>query len=196
MMSHHKAFEGRVTHRMPRAGGAWVRGPGAWMAVFGLLALSVSAGAVAAPTTDAVKVYEWREANGVVSYSQTPPPAGTPGVSSLEVDTRHFTPAQAAAIKSYLAGLDAKQNAESQHFRQQVDAADQAVATALRNLTSAEAAFSQGRAPLPGERVGNVGGGSRLRPEYFARQKALEGAVEHARESLAAAYRQRNQVLP
>jgi hypothetical protein len=165
----------------------WVRGHCAHAALLCLLVLLASGGAVAASASDAVKVYEWREANGVASYSQAPPPAGTPGVTSLEVDTRHFTPAQAAAIKSYLAGLDAAQIADAERYRQQVDAA------ALQELTNAEAAFSQGRAPQPGDRVGNAGGGSRLRPEYFARQKALEHAVERARANLATAYRMRDQ---
>jgi hypothetical protein len=171
----------------------WVRGHCAHAALLCLLVLLASGGAVAASASDAVKVYEWREANGVASYSQAPPPAGTPGVTSLEVDTRHFTPAQAAAIKSYLAGLDAAQIADAERYRQQVDAADQVVAAALQELTNAEAAFSQGRAPQPGDRVGNAGGGSRLRPEYFARQKALEHAVERARANLATAYRMRDQ---
>jgi hypothetical protein len=171
----------------------WVRGHGAHAALLCLLVLLASGGAVASPASDAVKVYEWREANGVASYSQAPPPAGTPGVRSLEVDTRRFTPAQAAAIKSYLAGLDAAKSAEAEGYRHQVDAADQAVATALRNLGSAEAAFSQGRVPLQGDRVGNAGGGSRLRPEYFSRQKVLEHAVERARANLATAYRMRDQ---
>jgi hypothetical protein len=193
MVYHQQAFEERVTRRIRQTSGSWVRGAGVWVAVLGLLVLSASAGTAATPTTGAVKVYEWREANGVVSYSQAPPPAGTQGVTSLEVDTRHFTPAQAAAIKSYLGGLDATQSAEAERHRQQVDNADQAVATALQELTNAEAAFSQGRVPQPGDRVGNAGGGSRLRPEYFARQKALEHAVERARANLATAYRMRDQ---
>ena len=45
----------------------------------------------------------------------------------------------------------------------------------------AEAAREAGKEPLPGERQGLKGGGSRLTDEYHARQKALEDAVESAR---------------
>ena len=41
-----------------------------------------------------------------------------------------------------------------------------------------------GAEPLPGERVGNFGGGSRLRPEYFVRQDALDRAVMNAQSRL------------
>lgn len=48
-------------------------------------------------------------------------------------------------------------------------------------LKNAEAAREAGREPLPAERAGNVGGGSRLTEAYFARQKSLEEAVAAAR---------------
>ncbi len=193
MLHDQGALKRHASSRILSTSRLWARDYNAHAALLCLLVLFASGGAVAATVSGAVKVYEWRASNGVVSYSQAPPPAGTPGVTNLEVDTRHFTPAQAAAIKSYLGGLDATQSAEAERHRQLVDTADQAVATALQKLTSAEAAFSQGRAPLQGERVGNAGGGSRLRPEYFARQKALEHAVERARANLATAYRMRDQ---
>jgi hypothetical protein len=48
-------------------------------------------------------------------------------------------------------------------------------------LKNAEAAREAGREPLPDERQGLAGGGSRLTESYFGRQKSLEEAVEAAR---------------
>lgn len=48
-------------------------------------------------------------------------------------------------------------------------------------LQRAEARRDQGAEPTPGERTGNINGGSRLNDNYFARQKALERQVEAAR---------------
>jgi hypothetical protein len=53
---------------------------------------------------------------------------------------------------------------------------------AQQALKQAEAAREAGKEPLPGERLGLKGGGSRLTDEYHARQKALEAAVEAARK--------------
>ena len=49
-------------------------------------------------------------------------------------------------------------------------------------LKNAEAALQAGREPLPGERQGTAGGGTRLTEAYFARQKSLEDAVAAARK--------------
>jgi len=48
--------------------------------------------------------------------------------------------------------------------------------------------------PLPGERLGNVGGRSRLTPDYLRRQRAMAAEVDAARARLDEAYRQRNQL--
>ena len=158
-----------------------------------LLCLGVAPVALAVDTS---RVYEWREANGAVSYSQLAPPAGTPGVRSREIDTRSFTAAQTAAVKAQLAGIDAAELADARRFRQQLSAADKAVAEAVRALDRAEHAFRQGRVPLADERVGNAGGGSRLRPTYFERQKRLELEVEQARARLNDAYGARDGIRP
>jgi hypothetical protein len=56
-------------------------------------------------------------------------------------------------------------------------------------LKNAEAAREAGREPLSSERMGNVGGGSRLTEAYFARQKSLEEAVAAARRRVEEASR-------
>lgn len=145
---------------------------------------------------DETKIFKWHDAKGVTSYSQNPPPPGIRGVTSLEVDTKTLTPAQRAAVKAHLAHIDAAQEADSVRFRGQVATADQTVNRALRSLSQAERAAREGRIPHAGERVGNAGGGSRLRSEYFDRQKRLEDAIQEARVSVDAAYHLRGQIMP
>ena len=141
-------------------------------------------------------VFEWHEPNGVTSYSQAAPPAGTPGVASRAIDTRSLTPAQRAAIRAHLANIDAGQQADSERYRAQLAAADQTVAQAVQSLTAAELAARSGRRPQAGDRVGNAGAGSRLRSDYFDRQKMLEAAVQRARGRVEEAYRRRSAITP
>ena len=145
---------------------------------------------------DETKVFKWRDANGVTSYSQNPPPPGTRGMTSLEIDTKTFTPAQRSAVRAHLARIDAAARADSARFRAEVAAADQTVSRALRSLSQAERAARDGRTPHAGERVGNSGGGSRLRSEYFDRQKHLEDAIRQARVRVDESYRRRSQMMP
>ena len=151
---------------------------------------------VQAAMADQTKVFQWRDAKGATSYSQSPPPPGTPGVTTLEVDTRSFTPAQRAAARAELAHIDAAKQAESARYRAQIASADQAVKRALQSLAQAERAAVDARVPHSGDRIGNANGGSRLRSDYFDRQKRLEDDVANARASLEEAYRRRNQIMP
>ncbi len=160
--------------------------------VVATLCLCIAHAAVA----DETRVYEWRDANGVVSYSQNPPPPGTKGVTSRVIEFRSLTPVQQAAVKARLAGIEAAGQARSKRFRDEVEAADQKVSFALRRLAQAEQAMRNGREPLAGERAGIAGGGSRLRADYFDRQQQLEDAVQKARAQLEEAYRLRASVTP
>ena len=49
-------------------------------------------------------------------------------------------------------------------------------------LKDAENLREQGREPLPGERLGNAAGKSRLTQKYFARQAMLDQELDRARE--------------
>lgn len=163
-----------------------------------LLVLAATVGTCAGQTAVAgeTRVFEWRDAQGVRSYSQKPPPSQTRAVTSFDVETKTLKPAQRAAVRAHLAGLNAAEQADSARFRARVAAADQAVNRALRSLSAAERAASERTAPQAGERVGNAGGGSRLRSEYFDRQKHLEDAVQEARARVDKAYRFRSQIMP
>lgn len=147
--------------------------------------------AAAAETT----VYVWTGKDGVVSYSQNPPPPGQ-AFTTREITTESLTPAQRAAVKSRLARSGAEEAANATRFQKQLAAADQRIVDAVRRLADAERALRIGREPLAGERVGNAKGGSRLREEYFERQKQLEAQVQAARASLEDAYRARSELTP
>lgn len=71
--------------------------------------------------------------------------------------------------------------------RTERESADARVQAAYRALQEAEAARDGGKEPLPSERIGIAGGGSRLNESYDARQRQLEAAVERARRDLEAA---------
>jgi len=61
-------------------------------------------------------------------------------------------------------------------------------ATLERELAVAKRKLELGREPLPGERRGLAGGGSRLTPEYEARIAAMERDVAATEEKLKRAY--------
>ena len=64
------------------------------------------------------------------------------------------------------------------------DAKQRELEAARRQLQEAETALEAGKEPLPGERLGTAGGGSRLTDAYWERQTKLEQAVESARARL------------
>ncbi len=65
------------------------------------------------------------------------------------------------------------------------------VATSERELAVARRMLELGREPLPGERRGLAGGGSRLTPEYESRIAGLERGVAAAEAKLKQAYEAR-----
>jgi hypothetical protein len=75
-----------------------------------------------------------------------------------------------------------------------LDRAYDAVVSAQEALQVAKKRRDNGAAPLPGERVGIADGGSRLRPEYFDRQRKLKRGVNKARKNLDAALERWNAV--
>jgi hypothetical protein len=70
--------------------------------------------------------------------------------------------------------------------------ADDAVRAAERHLAAAKASLDAGEVPLPGERTGLAGGGSRLNEAYWDRQAQLKRAVADAQAQLDRAVAERN----
>jgi uncharacterized protein DUF4124 len=153
----------------------------------GLVALALaSAMASAAAET----VYKYQRPDGTVIYSDAPV-QGAKLIGQFELvpapapaqSTRGEPPRQPAA---------ASQGADSRGAA--LDAADARIKAADLALKDAQERQQQAVEPLPGERLGNVGGGtSRLTEEYFARQRAAAAQVEAARSELEEAYRARNE---
>lgn len=131
-----------------------------------------------ASSASAQTVYKSTLPDGSVIYSEKPQPGAT------RVDTIAPPPA-----KTGVTGLTPEEKARAEreaHQRASNAAAaakvEKGVDDARRALQQAEAARDAGKEPLPNERIGNAGGGSRLNEAYFARQKALEDAVAAARK--------------
>ena len=66
---------------------------------------------------------------------------------------------------------------------------------ATQALAQARTQLETGKEPLPGERTGTAGGGSRLNDSYWARQASNEQAVARAQSRLDAAVAARNRAL-
>ncbi len=76
--------------------------------------------------------------------------------------------------------------------RSKLDEADRKVNDAISKLQHAEAELQSGAEPTGADRIGKVGGGTRLRESYFQRVEKLQRAVDKAKLELEQAYRQRN----
>jgi hypothetical protein len=66
------------------------------------------------------------------------------------------------------------------------------IRNATTALETAKQKLKSGLEPGPGERLGTVGGHTRLSPSYWHRVRELELAVDDARERLDDAYSARN----
>jgi hypothetical protein len=134
-----------------------------------------------ATAASAQPVYKSTMPDGKVVYSEKPQSGAT------RIDKIEPPPA-----KTGVTGLTPEERARAEREAQQraVNAAaaakgEKGAEDARRALQQAEAARDAGKEPLPDERVGIAGGGSRLNEAYFARQKALEDAVIAARKRAA-----------
>lgn len=126
-------------------------------------------------------VYKSTMPDGKIVYGEKPAPGAT------RVDKMEPTPA-----KTGVTGLTPEEKARAEQQAKQRAATAAAAAQSeqrgddlRKQLSQAEAARDAGKEPLPNERQGTVGGGSRLTEAYFARQKALEEAVAAARKRVA-----------
>ena len=143
-----------------------------------VLAALFAAGGAAAQTVykstmpDGKVVYGEKPAAGATKVDKMGPPPAKSGVTAI-------TPEERARAEN-----QQRQRAQAAATAAQ---AQSAADEARKALQQAEAARDAGKEPLPNERQGMAGGGSRLNEAYFARQKALEDAVAAARKRLAEA---------
>lgn len=136
-------------------------------------------------------VYRYTGANGVTVYTQVLPENHPPGeVTTITIKTLPVEQQRAA-----LRMLDAMQRENStgiEKRRSKLADADKKVNDAISKLQHAEAELQSGSEPTGADRIGKVGGGTRLRESYFQRVEKLQHAVDKAKLELEQAYRERN----
>ncbi len=144
----------------------------------------------------AQSIYKVQLPDGSIMFTDTPPPDAKvleerEAKSSPRPAARTATPTSGAARQPMPGPLGEPAPAAVPKVRpidaamQEIDAAERAVQVAKRRL-------ELGREPLPGERLGLAGGGSRLSPEYEARVAGLEREVTDAESRLTKAHAARN----
>jgi hypothetical protein len=101
-------------------------------------------------------------------------------------------PARTATTTTTTSSSGPMMPAPAPRSRAAVESAANNVQNAERELAVAKRALETGREPLPGERLGLKGGGSRLSPEYDERIRTLEQAVAEAETKVKRAYDTRN----
>lgn len=137
-------------------------------------------------------IYRSISPDGEVTYSSQPEPGAH---ESTAIKFESLSPEQRRAgllLRQQEKGLSAEVNAQLQSRESEWRRVDQEIVSAQKALADAESALQKGRTPLPGERRGNVGGGSRLTEAYFQRLRMLETQVVQAKKRLDRAYGARN----
>lgn len=138
------------------------------------------------------EVYKYRMPDGSVAYTHE---VSTKG--KLE-DVIGAPPPDSAQIEQALRAKR-KREEDKANLLASKNVADLSAAVAeIRNATmaleTAKQKLKAGLAPEPGERIGIVGGHTRLSPAYWRRVRALELPVDDARERLDDAYSARNAI--
>ncbi len=127
--------------------------------------------------------------DGSVTYAAQP----VPGATKIErIDVQTLSPEQRRAAHRLLQMDQATIRQGDAILQREWTKVDNEITHAQKALAGAEQALRNGRTPLPGERLGMRGGGSRLDARYFARIQRLEDAVNAARKRLDKAYQARN----
>lgn len=142
---------------------------------------------VLAPPASA-EIYRWTDADGRVHYGDRRAAPAAQG--EARPDLAHAAePASPPAIES--------PSAVRERVRARLAALEQAHSDIVKAQNALRQALEQrerGLEPLPGERLGMAGAGSRLAPAYFERQARLEEEVRRARAQLDAAHAARNEL--
>jgi len=145
------------------------------------LSIAALAVFVACPAAaQAVKKYVTPE--GKVIYSDQPVPGAREAgevapprpVSPEEKEAARRTAERDAAAVQTLERKDGEAGGPQRAQIQDLEA----------KLELARKQLADGKEPLPGERTGTAGGGSRLNDQYWARQKSNEEAVAKAQKAL------------
>jgi hypothetical protein len=147
-------------------------------------------------------IYKVQLEDGSILFTDSPPPGSkvleereskgpTRAAPPRSVAGPVTTP-QSAAATAGAAGIPRGATVTPLKGPANLDAAMAEVSAAERDLAVMRRKLELGREPLPGERLGLKGGGTRLSPEYEARVGELEREVSAAEARLKRAYEARN----
>lgn len=140
-----------------------------------------------APIAIAGSIYKSVMPDGRVMYGEKPQPgASSVKKSKVDISDTGVKPASKTEIESI--------NRRAQKRSQLLDKTLETVQAAEDDLRKAEIDREAGIEPLPGERLGIVGRGTRLSEAYWRRQQILEERVETARQLLKKARQGYNEV--
>ncbi len=129
------------------------------------------------PDVMAESIYKSVMPDGRVMYGQQPQPgARTVKKSTVDISNTGVKPISKAEIESI--------KRRAQERSRVLDETLKSVQTAEADLRVAEIDREAGIEPLPGERLGIVGRGTRLSEAYWRRQQILEEHVEASRQLL------------
>lgn len=137
-------------------------------------------------------IYKVRYADGRIGFTDSPPRDATILERRDVSGNANVVPAAAPRANDAERAVASPSAAASGAAAADLNAAWQEIADAQRALDEARRALETGREPLPGERLGLAGGGSRLSPDYDARVRGLEDAVAAAEARLKDAHGARN----
>lgn len=158
-----------------------------------ICAICLAAGPLVASSQQ--MIYKIQMPDGTVMYSDSVPSGGkvleereaksTPRVTTLpsQPAAKGGNPAQPTVIMR-----PPGSPAPGTRSAAPAKAAPESISAAERELAVAKRKLELGREPLPGERLGLKGGGSRLTPEYEARIAGMEREVANAEAKLKRAY--------
>lgn len=143
--------------------------------------------------TLAQSIYKVQMPDGSILFTDTPPADAKVLEERAAKSSRPPTmPAARTAGATSTRSVQMMQGGPPPGSRGAIEAASINIQAAERDLAVAKRALETGREPLPGERLGLKGGGSRLSPEYDDRIRALEQAVTEAESKVKRAYDARN----
>jgi hypothetical protein len=159
-----------------------------------LAAVAVAAMVVLAAPAEAQRAFKYVFPDGRVVYSDKPVPGAKLEGEVQAPPPPAFQTVPPSAVKPAAPGAakDGSREETAAARQKRFADADAEVRAATSALEQARAQLETGKEPLPGERTGTAGGGSRLNEAYEARQQANERAVAEAQERLQRAVGERN----
>ena len=143
-----------------------------------------AAGLLSFPAS-AEKIYESVGPGGETTFSDRKP-ADAVEVREMKVAPEPAAEAVEESHRRTQQMIDEATRTEQQRNARKVQQQTE-LAAAQQRVKEAEARLKEAETVREGDHIGNAGGGSRLRPEYFARVEAAKAELEAAKKALKAA---------